>query len=40
MATYQRLKDEGAKKEQKSLQDYQAEHPNNPDSPPVPQKPN
>jgi len=40
MATYQQLKDEGLRKAQKKLQDYQAEHPNNPDSLPVPQNPN
>ena len=40
MATYQQLKDEGAKKSQKALEDYQATHPNGPDSSPVQQKPN
>jgi tetratricopeptide (TPR) repeat protein len=34
MATYQQLKDEGAKKSQKSLETYREEHPNPPDSPP------
>jgi tetratricopeptide (TPR) repeat protein len=40
MATYQQLKDEGAKKSQKSLEDYQATHPDARDAPPVPPSPN
>ncbi len=34
MATYQQLKDEGAKKSQKALETYREEHPNPPDAPP------
>jgi len=34
MATYQRLKDEGAKKSQKALETYREQHPNTPDAPP------
>src|SRR5713226_8158052 len=34
MATYQQLKDEGAKKSQKALETYREEHPNAPDAPP------
>ncbi|MBZ5682120.1 MAG: tetratricopeptide repeat protein [Acidobacteriia bacterium] len=40
MATYQQLKEEGARKAQRSLENYQAEHPNGPDSPSAPQNPN
>jgi len=40
MAKYQVLKDQEANKAQKSLQDYQKEHPNAADSTPTPQNPN
>ena len=40
MATYQQLKDAGAKKSQKALEDYQATHPNGADSPPASPNPN
>ena len=41
MATYQRLKDESAKRSQQSLERYQADHPSRPDAqgPPEPQPP-
>jgi tetratricopeptide (TPR) repeat protein len=35
MATYQQLRDEGAKKSQKALETYREEHPNTPDAPPA-----
>jgi hypothetical protein len=39
MAKYQELKDQEADKAQKSLEDYQAEHPDGSVPPPPPQSP-
>jgi tetratricopeptide (TPR) repeat protein len=39
MATFQKLKDEGAKRSQKALETYREKHPNAPDPPPAPQNP-
>jgi Flp pilus assembly protein TadD len=39
IATYQQLKDEGNKKQEKSLEKYRVEHPNAPDAPPASQNP-
>jgi len=39
IATYQQLKDEGNKKQEKNLEKYRVEHPNAPDAPPVSENP-